>query len=395
MYQENICPECGSRHHQDFVRCPSCHAFIIEDSPWHGEFNLLAIPLTLLFWWAADYLFGIMPVTREVFSDVISRAILAFAIYGLLILFFKWRLISKQKKAFTVIRKVCAEYGDSLDEQAITQARDEIDARNLGPYNSFIAFHRLRWLSSTAKVDKEDRQGMLESLRQHSESDWDSLETSFSFTQFLIWLLPSVGFLGTVWGMTTALQAFSTTVGSQSDLNFNAGLMDTARGLGTAFHTTLVGLAAVIPVLAYATSCRRRAQNLLEKLDKYFLRLASHVLFQQQELDQTPAEPADAPLTGEAPVLAPPVPAAPEPGDELNSATVEDVGQPILHELRVDDPDHEEESAPPPRPAAPSDDLPTAPIVPPAETESDTPADKPQPPAPKRDNVPPKGLHEE
>jgi hypothetical protein len=148
------------------------------------------------------------------------------------------------------VRTVLAKAPQGLGEDVLTAARDEVDEANLGPYNRFLSYQRLRWLVSASKVEQVDRQGLLEALRQHGETDWDGLESSFSFTQYLIWLLPSIGFLGTVWGMTGALQAFSGSLGSQGDLSFNSGLINVTRQLGVAFHTTLVGLAAVIPLLA-------------------------------------------------------------------------------------------------------------------------------------------------
>jgi biopolymer transport protein ExbB/TolQ len=280
MNQETFCPECGTRHHEDFVRCPKCHAYMIDVSPWQGDFNLVAVALTLLLWWGLDALLRqpFMP-TATIFGDAISRTILGLGLYGLLLLALKAQVLRRQLRAFTIVRTVLAKAPQGLGEDVLAAARDEVDEAKLGPYNRFLAYQRLRWLASASKVEQVDRQGLLEALRQHGETDWDGLESSFSFTQYLIWLLPSVGFLGTVWGMTVALQAFSGNLGSASDLSFNSALMETTRGLGTAFHTTLVGLAAVIPLLAGATVLRRRSQGLLEHLDKYFLRLAACVLY--------------------------------------------------------------------------------------------------------------------
>ncbi len=282
MNKENTCPECGSRYHQDFVRCPNCHAYIVDADPWHGAFNLLAIPLALGIWWLLEWLLA-QPwmITNKLFDDWISSTILGIGIYGIIILLFKWRVLAKQAESFHIVRRVCASTNGSLGEGNLNEARDLIDAASLGPYNNFIAFHRLRWMVSATRVGPQDRQGLLEALRQHSESDWDSLESSYSFTQFLIWLLPSAGFLGTVWGMSQALSSFSGVV-DKGNLDFNAGLTATAQNLGIAFHTTLIGLAAVIPLLALATYMRRRSQGLLEQMDKFFLRLAAHTLFHSE-----------------------------------------------------------------------------------------------------------------
>ena len=301
MSRENYCPECGSRHYEDFVRCPTCHALIVEESPWTTRVvftNLLAIPAAVIaflgFEMALDYAAAAAPpellgnlfamLYKPLFGNLISQAIVICALYGFFVLLLRWRTIRRQIRAFEQVRRVCAKRGQRLDEEVLVTAREQLDERRLTPYNSFIAFHRLRWMVGAASAAEADRQAVLETLRQHGESDWDSLESSFAFTQYLIWLLPTAGFLGTVWGMTDALNAFSGAIGmasgQQQSLEFSSSLAATATGLGTAFHTTLVGLAAVIPLLLFATALKRHSQHLLEQMDKYFLRLAADAFFQ-------------------------------------------------------------------------------------------------------------------
>ncbi len=338
MTKDNICPECGSQHHQDFIRCPTCKAFLVEGSPWQGEYvNLVAIPIALGLWWGLDALLR-QPFmhTADIFGDAISRTILGIALYGVVLLVLKWRIVRRQDYAFRLVRRVCA-LNTTPGQEMLNQARDALGEANIGAFNRVIAFHRLRWLVSAARVDKEDREGMLEALRQHSESDWDSLESSFAFTQYLIWLLPSAGFLGTVWGMTQALQEFSPMVASHSDLNFTAGLQATALGLGTAFHTTLVGLATVIPILAIATSIRRRSQHLLEQQDKFFLRFAAETLFHAGEADR---EPVPGLTHGLSPVTPPPAAAEP-PVEDVDATAIPDEIAEAMASQGATDPDAE------------------------------------------------------
>jgi biopolymer transport protein ExbB/TolQ len=210
---------------------------------------------------------------REVFSDGISQVILGLAVYGLLIVAFKWQVTQRQDKGFRLIRGIAAN--NELNAETLDTAIKAVDSSGLGAYNQLIAFQRLRWICDAAAVPPEERSTLLEAMRQHAATEWDSLDSSFSNVQFLIWLLPTAGFLGTVYGMTQALKSFSDVVASGSDLTFTAGLTQTAQNLGIAFHTTLVGLACVIPLLALATMFRRRSNTLLENMDKFFVRLAA------------------------------------------------------------------------------------------------------------------------
>ena len=217
-----------------------------------------------------------------VFDDLISQAILGLALYGIFVVAFKWRTVNRQIQFFNVVRKICNQQSEFGDNTLVT-VRSEIKNGGYDSYNNLIAYQRLQWIIEAMLVKSISDANALEMMKQQSETDRDSLESSLYVTQFLVWLLPTAGFLGTVFGMTQALQSFSAVVAKGSDLGFNAGLIATAQGLGIAFHTTLVGLAAVIPLLALATALRRKAQLFLEQSDKFFLRLVTNLTLAQDD----------------------------------------------------------------------------------------------------------------
>jgi biopolymer transport protein ExbB/TolQ len=265
---------------------------------------------------------------RSVFGDNISRAILLLAIYGLLVLMFKWRVTRRQERAFRIARELGAE-NPELGPGVLAQMREWVGLSQLGAYNELLAYGRLHAVCQAAEHGASV-EGTLASLKQHADSDWDSLESSMASTQFLVWLLPTAGFLGTVFGMTEALNAFSTVVGSGSDLGFTAGLTKTAKGLGVAFHTTLVGLAAVIPLLAVATAVRRRSRTLLERIDKYFVRLAVGDRLLAPATAAAVAAPAATPVQDQAepkPEVEPEV--EPEPDPAVDGPVAEPEPDPV------------------------------------------------------------------
>ena len=212
------------------------------------------------------------------------------ALYGLFVVGFKWRVVNRQIKFFDIVRQICNQQSQ-FGEDTLKTVRSVIREGGYDSYNNLIAYQRLQWIIDGMLVKNASDANLLEMMKQYSENDQDSLESSLYVTQFLIWLLPTAGFLGTVFGMTQALQSFSSVVAKGSDLGFNAGLMETAQGLGVAFHTTLVGLATVIPLLAFATALRRRAQMFLEQADKFFLRLVSSLTL-ELEGNNPAADPA-------------------------------------------------------------------------------------------------------
>ncbi len=291
-----ICSECKTKLNEHYFRCPSCHACLLDASPWKGDYNLYAISGSLVLWLMftlAKHKFNIPFET--IFSDGISNSILLLAVYGIFIILFKWNILARQLNAFRIIRQIpTTEFAKRTD--ILNQVKKIIKSNKLGSFNNLIVYQRLHWIVMAKQLENPAESGILEALKHHAETDWDALENSFAITQFLIWLLPTAGFLGTVFGMTQALKSFSAVVARGSDLGFSAGLTATAQGLGVAFHTTLVGLALVIPLLALSTFLKRHSQLFLEQIDKYFIRFATEVLIIPWEEDDDddgiiPAEP--------------------------------------------------------------------------------------------------------
>lgn len=261
----------------DMVLCGNCLAFVHEVNPWQRDYKLIAFPIAF----AISALLGLIlrgplshTVPARILSDDISLVILGLGVYAIIQIAMKSAVTRKQSVAFQAIRRLI-EPERPINPYLVQKARSELNNRKLGPYNTLLAYNRLQWIMDAASADAEEKELILHAMRDHNETDWDSLENSFAHVQYMVWLLPSLGFLGTVWGMTGALAEFSDAVNSGvGDLSFKNSLTETTQRLGVAFHTTLVGLAMVIPVLLAATACRRRAQHLLELLDRFFIRLS-------------------------------------------------------------------------------------------------------------------------
>lgn len=98
---------------------------------------------------------------------------------------------------------------------------------------------------------------------------------NFAPIGFAIWVLPMLGFIGTVLGITQAIGGLADTVvisGADS-----SGLGGVLGGLQFAFDTTLVGLVLVIPLMLMLLALRARAQT----LDMLYERLLLDRLFME------------------------------------------------------------------------------------------------------------------
>lgn len=89
------------------------------------------------------------------------------------------------------------------------------------------------------------------SLKQQQEEHLTRMELSFSLLNTLIWVLPTLGFLGTVIGIANSIGGFSSFIDNNAMTDIAMLRIQIGHiigGLSIAFNTTLLGLLAVIPV---------------------------------------------------------------------------------------------------------------------------------------------------
>ena len=80
--------------------------------------------------------------------------------------------------------------------------------------------------------------------------------------RFIVWVLPMLGFIGTVVGISGSITGLESVIGSDGGGQAAAGLITVLEGLRFAFDTTLLGLGTVIPVMALLTILERREDAL-------------------------------------------------------------------------------------------------------------------------------------
>lgn len=97
---------------------------------------------------------------------------------------------------------------------------------------------------------------------------------NFAPLNFAIWVLPLLGFIGTVVGITQAIGGLEQVV-ALAGAPAGGGLSGVLSGLKFAFDTTFIGLVLVIPTMLYTLTLRARAQ----KLDMYYYEILLNRLF--------------------------------------------------------------------------------------------------------------------
>ncbi|MEZ4606377.1 MAG: MotA/TolQ/ExbB proton channel family protein [Deinococcales bacterium] len=107
------------------------------------------------------------------------------------------------------------------------------------------------------------------------------IDLHYTFLRYIIWVIPTVGFIGTVLGISFAILGINPV---------NLNLESVVAGLGVAFHTTLVSLilSALLNLIYNLVSSAE--ENALNKAGSYVLNNMVNRL--DPSLDQTVNDPA-------------------------------------------------------------------------------------------------------
>ena len=106
--------------------------------------------------------------------------------------------------------------------------------------------------------------GMAESAaevaRDRGRLDAEALKTSYSFLHVLIWGIPILGVIGTVHGISHAIDVFAGFDLATTDLAVHVRIARFATRMSTAFDTTLIALIATL-ILMFLTSPMHKAEQ--------------------------------------------------------------------------------------------------------------------------------------
>lgn len=109
-------------------------------------------------------------------------------------------------------------------------------------------------------------------LSTMSEVDRGIADASYRVVRFSVWLIPVMGFLGTVMGISKAISEFATVVASAASLSLNQlkpVLGNATYNLGVAFDTTMLalGLSAILVLLMFYV--QRKEEVFLSAVDEF------------------------------------------------------------------------------------------------------------------------------
>lgn len=107
-----------------------------------------------------------------------------------------------------------------------------------------------------------------EAMQHTCDMESERLETGMSVVRYLIWVIPSLGFIGTVRGIGNAL--------GQAEEAVQGNIAPVTESLGTAFNSTLIALMISIVVMFFSHRLQESQESLILEVqnfcDKHLLR---------------------------------------------------------------------------------------------------------------------------
>lgn len=134
------------------------------------------------------------------------------------------------------------------------------------------------FVRSTTAENRAEMDGVVDQI---TSVERRKLDASHVPVRYLIWLIPTLGFLGTVLGISLAVSGFGEVINrNQGQTDMNSSLMEITRELGVAFDTTFVALiysSLIALMMAYVD---RHELSLLNAMEEFYaLRIRPRLKF--------------------------------------------------------------------------------------------------------------------
>lgn len=194
-------------------------------------------------------------------------AMVALFVLALTILFIKWRKLAFQKKAFGV---ELVPVGNNFALTSET-ALDVIKTLNesVDDPKRFVLFNRIeRALLNLKNVGNVS--DVSEMLRAQAENDESHMDSSYGILSGIIWVIPILGFIGTVVGLSGAIGGFGAVLNTDATVSsLRDSLAPVTSNLGIAFDTTFVALVLAMIVQMLMTLLRKQEEMFLDACRDY------------------------------------------------------------------------------------------------------------------------------
>lgn len=233
---------------------------------------LVLLPALAIYWFFGDSS-GFPRALKLFFGNWISPIILWFFVASFFHLILKKGKLKKERQQSNLLSdrllpSLVNDSTDSLDEESNEQNSLSSDIHNAANQNG-IGKNNL--LISRLSLFLNHRDDDVDEIFAIKEREF--LKGSYSLPRFMVWAIPIMGFIGTVWGISNGIAHFSdamTTTNSVTDVSamLKENLPLVTNSLATAFDTTLLALLLSIPLMMFMISLEKSEESYLIDLDE-------------------------------------------------------------------------------------------------------------------------------
>lgn len=229
---------------------------------------LILLPALVLYWFFGDSQ-SVPRAFKIFFGNWISPIILWFFCASFLHLWLKKSKLKKEQDQSSLLANKLSSSisGDGAiidnDAKGLLLKSLKIGEQNNIPSNNLLNSRLNLFLKhSDESVDET-----------FAIKEREYMKGSFSLSRFMVWAIPIMGFIGTVWGISNGISHFSDAMTSTNSVtDVSAMLKDNlplvTGSLATAFDTTLLALLLSIPLMMLMLTLEKSEEAYLIDLDE-------------------------------------------------------------------------------------------------------------------------------
>ncbi len=189
------------------------------------------------------------------------------ALLAFVILFIKWRKLAFQKRAFK-LELIPPGQSFALTSETALDVIAKLNSLVDEP-KRFVLFNRIeRALLNLKNVG--NLSDVSEMLRAQAETDEGAADSSYGVLSGIVWVIPILGFIGTVIGLSGAIGGFGAVLGADATIDsLREGLTPVTSNLSVAFDTTFVALVFAMVIQLLITLLRKKEDQFLDECRDY------------------------------------------------------------------------------------------------------------------------------
>ncbi len=226
---------------------------------------LVLIPGLALYWFLGESS-SVPRAFKLFFGNWISPIILWFFVASFFHLLLKKSKLKKEQLHSNLLANrvfpTLIDDTDNTDNQLYSEIEKASQQHSIAKNNLLLS--RLSLFINHHEDDIDDTFGIKER---------EQMKGSFSLPRFMVWAIPILGFIGTVWGISNGIAHFSdamTSTNSVTDVSamLKENLPLVTNSLATAFDTTLLALLLSIPLMMLMLTQEKTEEAYLIELDE-------------------------------------------------------------------------------------------------------------------------------